>query len=175
MSDRPHTDTRERSNTDTSDRALDPDSVPGSSADGPTFDAPWQARAFSLAVALTDEADENDEDDLSWTEFQSRLVAEVDAGSDDDRTGVPGDGSDAEAVYYRQWLAALERLLVERGVIDSGDLRDRVESFESGARDAHEFVDGDPHEHADALPEGHADGADHDHGHDDGHNHDHAH
>jgi nitrile hydratase accessory protein len=132
---------------------------PDPRADAPTFDAPWQARAFALAVALTDE------DDLPWDEFQRRLVEEVDADRE--------TGEDADDVYYRQWLAALERLMVERDLLDPGELTDRIGEFEGGDRSAHEFVDGDPHAHACNLPEGHAEGSDHGHGH--GHGHDHAH
>lgn len=132
---------------------------PAPGEDAPTFDAPWQARAFALAVALTDE---HDDATLTWQEFQSRLVAEVEA----DR-----EAGDPDEVYYRQWLAALERALVERGILDPGDLAARVEAFEAGDRDAHEFVAGDPHAHADRLPDGHAEGSHHDHG--DGHGHAH--
>ncbi|WP_423751379.1 nitrile hydratase accessory protein [Salinirarus marinus] len=124
----------------------------GVGEDAPTFDAPWQARAFALAVALTDE------DDLPWDEFQTRLVEEVDADLE--------AGGDADDVYYRQWLAALERLLVERDLLDAGELTDRVGQFEAGDRSAHEFVDGDPHAHTESLPEGHAEGSGHSHGHD---------
>jgi nitrile hydratase accessory protein len=138
-----------------SDGAADAASPPDAD-DAPTFEAPWQARAFALAVAVTDE---RGEDPLTWEQFQSRLVEEVEAGAG-------ADAGDPEATYYRQWLAALERLLVERGALDAGDLLARVEAFEAGDRDAHEFVEGDPHGHSDRLPEGHADGShhhDHDH------------
>ena len=126
--------------------------TPDPGDDAPTFEAPWQARAFALAVALTDE---RDEETPAWDEFQSRLVEEVD---------VDRDGDDPEAVYYRQWLSALERLLVERDVLDPGELIGRIDAFEDGDRDAHEFVEGDPHAHTDRLPEDHAEG---DHHHDD--------
>lgn len=125
--------------------------------DGPTFDEPWQARAFALAVALTGE----DQRDWTWEEFQRELVSEVEAD--------PGPAGSDEAVYYRQWLRSLERFLVDRGAVDPDDLLARAAEFEAGERDAHEFVAGDPHAHADRLPEGHADGShhhDHDHGHD---------
>ena len=139
--------------------------------DAPTFEAPWQARAFALAVALTDE---HEADAPSWDEFQSRLVAEVDADREE---------GDPETVYYRQWLAALERLLVERNVLEPGELLARIDAFEVGDRDAHEFVEGDPHAHADRLPEGHAEGShhhheshhDHDEHHERGGRHDHGH
>lgn len=125
----------------------------------PTFEAPWQARAFALAVAVTDGFD------LEWEAFQSRLVAEIDADA--------VDAADPEEGYYRQWLAALERLLVEDGYLDPGELTERVAAFEAGDRTAHEFVAGDPHGHADRLPEGHAEGSHHDHG--AGSDHDHPH
>jgi nitrile hydratase accessory protein len=128
------------------------DSTPDPGEDAPTFDAPWQARAFALAVTLTEE---HAGDTLTWQEFQTGLVREVNADRED---------AEPETVYYRQWLTALERLLVQRGVLDPGDLAARVEEFEDGDRDGHEFVEGDPHAHADRLPDGHAEGSHHDHG-----------
>ena len=125
--------------------------------DAPTFAEPWQARAFALAVAATDESGER-----PWKAFQEALVAEVpdaEAPSPDSPAAI--DGDDGE--YYRDWLAALEESLTDDAV-DAEALRERALAFERGDRDAHEFVEGDPHEHADSLPEGHADGSDHDHG-----------
>ncbi|WP_266081985.1 nitrile hydratase accessory protein [Haladaptatus caseinilyticus] len=127
------------------------DSTPEPGDEAPTFDAPWQARAFALAVALTDELGD---ETLTWEEFQTRLIEEVNA---DRENGEPN------TVYYRQWLTALERSLVERGILDYGDLAARVAAFENGDRDGHEFVEGDPHAHADRLPDGHAEGNHHDH------------
>jgi hypothetical protein len=149
-------------------------SPPATESDEPTFATPWQARAFALAVALTDEESE----DRTWDAFQRELVAEIEADAPTDTGAVAsGDGSDRadgraedqsrredEDAYYRQWLRALERFLEDRGVVDAAALVARAREFESGDRDAHEFVDGDPHGHADELPEGHADGS-HTHGH----------
>lgn len=123
--------------------ALDADSLP-TDGEKPVFDAPWQARAFALAVTLTD-------DEFQWNDFQTRLVDEIqdnDSPSDDD----------SETIYYEQWLAALERLLVEEDVLSDGELTNRVAEFEAGDRDASEFVVGD-----------------HGHTHDHGHSHDHPH
>ena len=128
------------------------DSTPDPGDDAPTFDAPWQARAFALAVALTDE---HAEETLTWNEFQTRLVEKVNADREDE---------DPEAVYYRQWLTALEWSLIEREILDSGELAARVGEFDEGDRDGHEFVEGDPHAHVDRLPEGHAEGSHHGHG-----------
>ncbi|WP_435062702.1 nitrile hydratase subunit alpha [Halobaculum sp. EA56] len=137
--------------------------VPRVDDDGPTFAEPWMARSFALAVALTDE----DEPGRAWEDFQSELVAELEA--------TPGaeDGSDAD--YYGAWLAALERFLTDRDLVDEDDFAARVRAFADGERDAHEFVEGDPHAHADRLPEGHAEGAHHhEHPHDHGRSDDHG-
>ena len=112
----------------------------------PVFDAPWQARAFAIALSLTDRG----EGDLPWETFQGRLVEEIEKGAD--------GAAETEPVYYEQWLRALERLLVEEGLVDPGELEARVEAFETGERDASEFVIGE-----------------HGHGHDHDHDHDHHH
>lgn len=138
----------------------EPGEVPAEDDDGPTFDEPWQARAFALAVALTDE----DTRGWTWTEFQRELVREVEAD--------PGPAAGTDRAYYRQWLRALERFLLDRGAVDPDDVLDRAAAFAAGERDAHEFVTGDPHDHADRLPEGHARGSHHHHGDGDDHGHD---
>jgi len=137
--------------------------VPRVDDDGPTFAEPWMARSFALAVALTDE----DEQGRAWDDFQAELVAELEASPGAD------DGSDAD--YYGAWLAALERFLTERDLVDGADFSARATAFADGERNAHEFVKGDPHAHADRLPEGHADGAHHHHGDGGGHEHGHHH
>ena len=101
--------------------------------DGPTFDEPWQARAFGIAVALYD-----DGAGFEWSSFQERLIEEVQR---EDPTASDADA--LEGVYYEQWLAALERLLVDDGVLDPGELSDRAASFASGERTAEEFVAGE--------------------------------
>lgn len=138
---------------------------PGDDDEGPTFAEPWQARTFALAVALTDE----DERDRTWDDFRRELVAELDrtAGAE---AGPAVDGDEDD--YYGAWLAALERFLVERGLVDADAFAERLAEFADGDRDAHEFVEGDPHAHADRLPEGHADGSDHHDDHPHGHGHD---
>lgn len=104
------------------------------------FDAPWQSRAFSVAVALTEAGR------WSWDAFRDRLVGEI----GDWEAGAAGD-PDAAWDYYAHWLAALERALLEEGVLAADELE------VTQARLAHEAL----HEHDD---HGHAD-HDHDHGH----------
>ena len=60
------------------------------------FTAPWQARAFALAVTLVEELD------LDWDEFRQRLIAEI--------------AVDPERPYYESWAAALEDLVVSHGL-----------------------------------------------------------
>jgi nitrile hydratase accessory protein len=102
-------------------------------ADGPTFDEPWQARAFGIAVALHD-----DGAGFEWSSFQERLIEEI---RREDPTASDSDA--VEGVYYEQWLAALERLLVEDGVLDHDELGERAASFAAGERTAEEFVEGE--------------------------------
>jgi nitrile hydratase accessory protein len=109
--------------------------------DGPTFDRPWQARAFALAVALSRARGGE------WDPFQTRLVEEV-ARGDGDVSGT-GEPDPPDGGYYDRWLDALERLVVEEGFATESQLRTRAGEFAAGDRDASEFVDGDPHAHTD--------------------------
>jgi nitrile hydratase accessory protein len=116
--------------------------------DDVAFDAPWQARAFALTVALRRTGE------FPWDAFQTRLAEEL--GASADTADLSTDATDAEAAYYEAWLAACERLLLEEGVLDDEALAERVAAFASGERDASEFVVGDRgHDH------------DHDHAHHD--------
>lgn len=77
-------------------------------ADGPTFPAPWAARAFALTVALADRGVVGWDD---WSRVLGSKVALIGAAE----TG------DAEA-YWRAWLAALEEILGRSGVAAEGEL-----------------------------------------------------
>lgn len=119
------------------------------------FDAPWQARAFAVAVAATREGDH------SWERFQERLAAEVeraDARRVPADAGVEGMEEDPETVYYDQWLGALSRLLIESGTLTAEEIAARTQEFADGERTAEEWVEGE-----------------HDHVHGDGHTHAHDH
>ena len=67
--------------------------------DGPVFKAPWEAKAFALAVAM------HDKGVFTWPEWAEALGASIAAAG-------PDDGSR----YYEHWLDALERLLHQKGV-----------------------------------------------------------
>jgi len=57
------------------------------------FEAPWQARALAVTVALVDGLG------LPWDAFRSRLMAEI--------------AQDPQCPYYESWGRALEALVIE--------------------------------------------------------------
>jgi nitrile hydratase accessory protein len=83
------------------------------------FEAPWQSRAFGLAVGLAERRL------FHWDEFRDRLIAEISAAPAD-------DPASPATVYYRHWLAALERLLRDKGVVSALDLDTRAGEFVTG-------------------------------------------
>jgi nitrile hydratase accessory protein len=76
------------------------------------FDEPWQAQAFALTLNL------HARGAFTWTEWAVALSRERAATSDDG-----GEG------YYASWLAALEALVLERGLASKPDLDTRVEDW----------------------------------------------
>src|ERR1700709_2738848 len=78
--------------------------------DGPVFREPWEAQAFAMAVAL------NARGLFSWTEWAAALADEI------KRAQANGDPDTGET-YYRHWLAALERLVAEKGIARDGLLQ----------------------------------------------------
>jgi len=87
------------------------------------FDAPWESRAFGLAVAL------HQARLFRWEEFQGRLIGEIAAWERD-------HGGDLSSWnYYQRWLRALELLVVDKGLCSPGELRGAVS--EAAAADDH--------------------------------------
>src|SRR5208337_3416846 len=70
--------------------------------DEPIFDEAWEAQAFAMVVAL------HEAKLFSWGEWTAALSREIAAPSQ------PGD-RDPDDSYYCRWLAALERIVVEKG------------------------------------------------------------
>jgi nitrile hydratase accessory protein len=85
------------------------------------FAEPWQAQAFALAVRLSEQGH------FSWKEWAATLAAEFKAAAD---RGEPDDGSR----YYHHWLAALERLVTEKGLTDPGAIVARKEAWAEAYR-----------------------------------------
>lgn len=74
------------------------------------FEAPWEGRAFGLAVALAEQGR------FEWATFRALLVEETAAA---DR--IEGAGGVAPS-YYARWSRALERLLDLLGELGPGEL-----------------------------------------------------
>jgi nitrile hydratase accessory protein len=86
------------------------------------FEEPWQSRAFGLAVGLAERGV------FEWEEFRSRLIAAI-------RDGETDPAASPATLYYRQWLAALETLLVDKGLVHARDVAARAAEFAAGDRD----------------------------------------
>ncbi|MXY45443.1 MAG: nitrile hydratase accessory protein [Chloroflexi bacterium] len=85
----------------------------------PVFAAPWESRAFGIAVAL------NEGGAYDWGDFQRRLANEIAAAP-----------SDAEGTgYYERWLTSLESLLLDYGMVTQAELDARTAVYESGEID----------------------------------------
>src|SRR5262245_11099198 len=77
--------------------------------EGPVFREPWEAQAFAMALAL------HERGLFTWPEWAAALAAEI------KRAQAAGDPDTGET-YYRHWLAALERLVAEKGIATSETL-----------------------------------------------------
>src|SRR5579884_1047395 len=89
--------------------------------DGPVFREPWQAQAFALAVKRAEQAR------FTWQEWTDALAAELKAA---ELRGEPDDGSR----YYEHWLAALERLVTEKGLSGAAELAARKQAWADAYR-----------------------------------------
>ena len=72
-------------------------------ADGPVFREPWEAEAFAMTLAL------HERGVFTWPEWAAALSREI------KRAQAAGDPDTGET-YYLHWLAALEKLVAEKGV-----------------------------------------------------------
>ena len=66
------------------------------------FAAPWESRAFGLAMAL------HDGGLFEWEAFRRQLIAAV----------ARAEAAGGEFSYYRCWLEALQTLLASSGLVD---------------------------------------------------------
>jgi len=70
------------------------------------YESPWQRRAFGTAVATTQHLG------LDWDQFRVRLMAAI--------------ADQPDRPYYESWVAALERLVVDRGLLTTQAIDDRA-------------------------------------------------
>ena len=77
--------------------------------EGPVFREPWEAQAFAMTVAL------HEHGLFAWGEWTAVLGDEI-------KRAQAGGDPDTGETYYRHWLAALERIVAEKGVTDAASL-----------------------------------------------------
>jgi nitrile hydratase accessory protein len=93
--------------------------------EGPVFREPWEAQAFAMAVAL------HERGLFGWSEWTAVLGDEI-------KRAQAGGDLDTGDTYYRHWLAALERIVAEKGVTDTAALaRYRTAWDRAAARTTH--------------------------------------
>ena len=80
----------------------------------PTFNEPWEAQAFAMAVSLSEKGV------FTWTEWAAALAAEISA--------------DAPRPYYESWLAALEKLVEAKSMMTEEERLARIEAWDRAAR-----------------------------------------
>ena len=99
------------------------------------FAAPWESRAFGLAMAV------HDRGLFEWEEFRRQLISAV-AGAE------AGGG---EFSYYRCWLEALQTLLDSCGLVEAASVEERAGVLACRPpghdHDSHDHDHGDHHGH----------------------------
>jgi nitrile hydratase accessory protein len=96
--------------------------LPGLPTDdaGPVFSAPWQAHAFALVLAL------HERGVFTWPQWAAALAAAIHRAGDD---AAPDTGER----YYQHWLAALESLVLARGLARSDTLHALEHAWQAAA------------------------------------------
>jgi len=85
------------------------------------FEAPWEARAFGIAVVL------NEAGVYPWRDFSQGLASETAAA---DQGGRPTG-------YYERWLETLTNLAIARGLVTPEELEVRTAEYAAGLHDEH--------------------------------------
>lgn len=82
----------------------------------PVFAEPWQAQAFALVIEL------NRLGHFDWKEWVGTFSAEIAR-----HPAAPGE--EPAQAYYRQWLAALEALVIAKGLSSGNEIARRKEEW----------------------------------------------
>lgn len=103
--------------------AVKTETLPGQprDGDGPVFAEAWQAQAFAMVLAL------HERGAFTWNEWAATLADQIKAAQ---AAGDPDTGE----TYYHHWLAALERLVVAKGLATSAALHEMAHAWEDAAR-----------------------------------------
>ena len=93
--------------------------LPANSA-APVFREPWEAQVFAMALVLEARGA------FTWAEWAAVLGDEI------RRAQAAGDPDSGET-YYRHWLAALERLVAEKGIASAPALTQARQAWSRAA------------------------------------------
>ena len=88
--------------------------------EGPVFREPWEAQAFAMTLAL------HERKLFTWPEWAATLADEI------KKAQAAGDPDTGET-YYHHWLAALERIVAEKGVADAKALDRYYDAWDHAA------------------------------------------
>jgi nitrile hydratase accessory protein len=102
--------------------------IPRGDDGAPVFREPWEAQAFAMTLALYEQGL------FTWTEWAQALSGEI------RRAQAAGDRDDG-STYYRQWLAAIERIVGDKGIASEAILAERRSAWD---RAAHATPHGEP-------------------------------
>jgi nitrile hydratase accessory protein len=87
----------------------------------PVFREAWEAQAFAMTVAL------HQSGLFTWPEWAATLAAEI-------RRAQEAGDPDTGETYYAHWLAALERIVAEKGATSAAELQRRAAAWDRAAR-----------------------------------------
>lgn len=87
----------------------------------PIFQALWEARAFGIAVVLSEK------EVYTWRDFSQGLAAQI----------AHAEQHGMDSSYYERWYAALEQLVTSRGLIAQEDIDQRAAEYAADPPDDH--------------------------------------
>jgi len=111
------TETSAKRNAD----ALDAVATIPRDASGPVFNAPWEAEAFAMTLAL------HEQGVFTWPEWAETLANSIKQAQQQ------GD-ADLGDTYYQHWLSALEHIVVCKGITDRSELGNLRIAWDEAAR-----------------------------------------
>lgn len=94
---------------------------PPADANGPVFNAPWEAQAFAMTLSL------HERGVFTWKEWAATLAQAI-------RDAQAGGDPDSGTTYYHHWLTALERITIARKLVSDTMITQRKDLWEEAAR-----------------------------------------
>ena len=92
------------------------------------FRRAWEGRAFGMAIALSKKGH------YEWEDFRRELISSI--AEWENQHGNDGPGW----AYYKRWLVALERLLIESELLKHHELESRTKELLKRNKEPHDLV-----------------------------------